>query len=191
MEREEIRKKINSLFDNNQLQDLHRFLNKRQNLNCCNVYMLYLFHFIQSVGILVTSYGTSVNDKAIIWSGVSLNVLASLIQIYEKINNSQLKKLLNDIKAIKDDKYLDESAMVDMSKDFDANMNRTQTMLGKDGNTPVPSPRPSSTSYPSTYVPKLNGNNSQTQNQTPLIQTNQTQQSNTNNATNYQTFNNV
>jgi hypothetical protein len=132
LEREEIRKKINSLFDNNQLDDLQRFFRKRQTLNGCNVYMLYLFHFIQSIGILVTSYGTSVNDSNIIWSGVSLNVLASLIQIYEKINNAQLKKLLNDIKAIKDDKYVDESAMVDPDKDLSASLNRSQTMTNKE-----------------------------------------------------------
>jgi len=186
MEREEIRKKINSLFDNNQLDDLQRFLRKRQNLNGCNVYMLYLFHFIQSIGILVTSYGTSVNDTNIIWSGVSLNVLASLIQIYEKINNSQLKKLMNDIKAIKEDKYVDESPMVDPEKDLESGMNRTHTMMGKEQTTSAPSPRPS---YISPTVSKSSSNSQMT---VPLLQTTSNPTTNLNpttNTNNYQSIN--
>jgi len=32
-------------------------------------------------------------------------MLASLIQVYEKINYFQLKKIMNDIKLIKEDNY--------------------------------------------------------------------------------------
>jgi hypothetical protein len=119
MNREERRKKIIDIFDKNQLDDLNRFMKKRQCLNGCNVHMLYLFHLIQSAGILTTSYGASVNDSNYIWTGIALNMVASLIQIYEKINYSQLKKILNDIQAIKDDKYTDESPLVDPDKDLE------------------------------------------------------------------------
>ena len=53
----DIRAEIQRLFDENQLDDLKRFMNKRQYLNRCNVYMLYIFHMIQSAGILTTSIG--------------------------------------------------------------------------------------------------------------------------------------
>jgi hypothetical protein len=164
MDRDEIRKKINSLFDNNQLDDLQRFLKKRRCLNGCNVYMIYLFHLIQSIGILITSYGTSINSTYMIWSGISLNMLASLIQIYEKINNSQLKKLMNDIKTIKDDQYIDESPMVDTDKDLETGGNRvsTTTEKEKDQATPIPFSKPSSSI-------KSNGNSQIT---TPLLQPN-------------------
>ena len=64
---------------------------------------------IQSSGLLVTSYAASINDHKLIWLGISLNGIASLFHIYEKLNSSILKKLLNDIILIKDGKYIDES----------------------------------------------------------------------------------
>lgn len=74
-----------------------------------NKWLLYSFHLIQSSGLLVTSYAASVNDHKLIWLGISLNGIASLFHIYEKLNSNILKKLLNDIILIKDGKYIDES----------------------------------------------------------------------------------
>ena len=54
------------------------------------------------------------DDKTLIWVGIGLNLLASLINVYEKINNTMLKKLMNDIKSIKDGKYLVESQLIDI-----------------------------------------------------------------------------
>ena len=116
----DIRAEIQRLFDANQLEDLKRFMNKRQCLNRCNLYMLYIFHVIQSAGILTTSIGASMNDQKLIWFGVGLNTVASVIQIYEKINDAQLKRILRDIQAIKDDTYVDESAIVDIEKDMNS-----------------------------------------------------------------------
>jgi hypothetical protein len=114
----DIRAEIQRLFDENQLDDLKRFMRKRQCLNRCNVYMLYIFHVIQSAGILTSSIGASMNDQKLIWFGVGLNMVASVIQIYEKINDAQLKRILRDIQAIKDDTYVDESPIVDIEKDM-------------------------------------------------------------------------
>lgn len=47
-------------------------------------------------------------------------MVASVIQIYEKINDAQLKRLLRDIRAIKEDNYVDESAIVDIEKDMNS-----------------------------------------------------------------------
>ena len=117
MNKDEIKEKITFIFDNNQLDDLETFIYKRQCLNTCNVYLLYLFHLIQTIGIITTSYGTSLNNTNIIWTGIILNSTASLIQVFEKLNYSQLKKLLNDIQNIKNDKYTDETPLVDPEKD--------------------------------------------------------------------------
>ena len=75
---------------------------------------MYLFHLIQSSGILTTTIGTGYNIKYLIWVGIGLNILASLINIYEKINNDMLKKLMIDIKKIRDGNYIDESPIIDI-----------------------------------------------------------------------------
>jgi hypothetical protein len=108
---------INDIFDKNTLCDLKRFMNRRQNLNTTNSYLIYLFHLVQSAGILVSSIAASSQNQTFIWIGISLNVAATLINVYEKINNSMLKKLLIDIKAIKNHTYIDEGQLVDIDDD--------------------------------------------------------------------------
>ena len=112
-------KEIKDIFDKNTLSDLKRFLEKRQCLNVANSYLIYLFHFIQSAGILTTSIAAASDDKKLIWIGVSLNILASLINVYEKTNASIIKKLMNDINDIKSGNYIDEGEMVDVDKPSD------------------------------------------------------------------------
>jgi hypothetical protein len=107
---------IKEIFDINTLNDLKKFLNKRECLNTTNTNLTYLFYFIQSAGILTTSIATGNNNYTFIWVGVGLNVLATLINTYEKINNSQLKKLLKDIENIKNGNYTDESEIIDIEE---------------------------------------------------------------------------
>ena len=104
---------IKTIFDNNTLNDLKKFLNKRECLNTTNTYLMYFFYLIQSAGILTTSIATGNNNYTFIWVGVGLNVFATLINTYEKINNSQLKKLLKDIENIKNGNYIDETEIID------------------------------------------------------------------------------
>jgi len=120
------------MFDNNTLEDLKRFLNKRRCLNATNSYLIYIFHLVQSGGILVTSIATSNHDTNLIWIGVALNMLASLINVYEKTNNSILKKIMNDIKLIKEGNYIDEGELVETDKkdtDPDKDNEQTKDML--------------------------------------------------------------
>ena len=93
---------IQTIFDNNKINDLNRFLSKRQCLNTTNTYFVYLFHLVQSAGILTTSIAAGTNNTELVWIGVGLNVFATLINIYEKTNNSILSKLFNNIKLIKE-----------------------------------------------------------------------------------------
>lgn len=123
---------IQKIFKDNKLNDLKRFLKKRECLNTCNIYMLYSFYIVQSVGILTSSIGASFSDQRLIWCGVSLNMIASIIQIYEKINDNQLKKLFNNIQNIKNDKYIDESAMIDIeSNNTPQNDNKSSLKMEK------------------------------------------------------------
>lgn len=116
-------KKINDIFNENKVEDLQKFLSKRNCLNKCNIFMIYLFYIIQSLGILVTSISATINDPRLLWTGVALNMLASIIQIYEKINNDQMKKILIDIHAIKNGTYIDESPYIDIESLSNNNIN--------------------------------------------------------------------
>ena len=113
----DISMEIKKLLDDNKIDDLKRFLNKRKCLNTCNMCLLYLFHTVQSAGILTTTIAAGYNIKELVWIGVGLNILASLINIFEHNNNSMSKRLLKDIEAIRDDKYVDEGALVEPDKD--------------------------------------------------------------------------
>jgi hypothetical protein len=104
---------IQTIFDNNKINDLNRFLDKRQCLNTTNTYLVYLFHLVQASGILTTSIAAGTNNTELVWVGVGLNIFATLINVYEKTNNSISAKLLSDIKLIKDNHYVDEGVLVD------------------------------------------------------------------------------
>jgi hypothetical protein len=107
---------IQNIFDTNKLEDLKEFINRRKCLNNWNIALVYLFHFIQSAGILTTTIAAGYDIKAIVWVGVGLNILASMINIFEKTNNGISKKLMKDIQAIKDGTYVDESVSVDIGE---------------------------------------------------------------------------
>ena len=104
---------VNEILEKNKFDDLKNFLSRRHALNRCNSCMIYLFHIIQTVGILVSSISASTNDTRLLWLGIGLNMTASVIQIYEKINNDQMKRILLDIQSIKNGTYIDENAYID------------------------------------------------------------------------------
>ena len=111
--KQEIALEISNIFDANQLADLKRFLAKRQCLNISNTILIYIFHVVQTSGILITTIAAGYNLKALVWVGAGINALASLIKIFETTNNSLLKKLMVDIKKIRDGTYVDEGVMVE------------------------------------------------------------------------------
>lgn len=125
----EVSLEIKKILDNNTQDDLTRFLNKRKCLNTTNYYLIYLFHLIQSSGIFVTSFAASNNNQYLIWVGIALNFIASIINVYEKTNNNILKKLMNDIKAIKEGSYIDEGEMIETpdKKDSTTDSERNNT----------------------------------------------------------------
>lgn len=102
---------IKDIMEENTVNDLKRLLVRRQYLNRCNICLIYLFHLIQSAGILTTTIATGYNYTYLIWVGVGLNVLASLLNIYEKTNANLLKTYLKDIDEIKHGRFTDEGAV--------------------------------------------------------------------------------
>ena len=104
---------IQQIFDSNRLGDLNRFLSKRQCLNFSNMIFEYIFHVVQTSGILITTIAAGYNMKSLVWVGAGVSAMASLIKIFESTNNAMLKKLLSDITAIKNGTYVDEGALVD------------------------------------------------------------------------------
>jgi len=110
---------IQSILEKNKLEDLKEFIGKRKCLNGCNLALIYLFHIVQSAGILTTTVAAGYNFKELIWVGVGLNIVATIINAFEKTNSSVSKGLLKDINAIRDGTYVDESAveMPEMKKD--------------------------------------------------------------------------
>jgi len=77
---------------------------------------IYFFHIVQSAGILTTTIAAGYDMKEIIWLGVGLNILASLINVFEKTNNGISKKLMKDIQAIKEGTFVDESEAVEVEE---------------------------------------------------------------------------
>jgi hypothetical protein len=114
-----ISQEIQSILDKDKLEDLKQFISRRKCLNRWNIGLVYLFHFIQSVGILTTTIATGYDMKEIIWVGVGLNILASFINVIEKTNNGISKHLLKDITAIKDGTYVDESEVAEIPEKKD------------------------------------------------------------------------
>ena len=102
---------IRTLLESNKVSDLKQFLGRRQCLNTTNIGLMYLFHIVQTAGILTTTLAAGYDMKNIIWVGAALNAAAALIHVFEKINDSLIKQYGKDIHAIQEGTYVDESAV--------------------------------------------------------------------------------
>ena len=114
-----VNEEIRIIFEENKMADLKRFMSKRQSLNAANSWLIYAFHVFQSAGILTTTIATGYNIRELIWVGVGLNVISTLMNVFEKINTSISTKLMKDITSIREDKYIDEGTVVNDLKDKD------------------------------------------------------------------------
>ena len=104
---------IQAIFEKNKLSDLKDFVRKRKCLNEFNTVLMYLFHVVQSAGILTTTIAAGYDMKELIWIGVGINIVASLINIFEKTNLSISKHLMKDIEAIRNGTFVDESDVIE------------------------------------------------------------------------------
>jgi len=103
----------------NKMSDLKRFLKNRQCLNTSNVYFTYLFYVVQMVGLMTTSVAQSYNLTTIVWVGIGLNSLATLIHTFEQTNNKLSTNMLENITSIKNGTYIDEGILIDLDDKSD------------------------------------------------------------------------
>jgi len=119
-----ISKKIQKIFDDNKINDLQRFIEKRQQINNCNIKLRYIYYLCHYSSILITTIAISYKNNNIdnenikdiiklIWIGISLNVLSTLINAVENMNKTMSKKMMSDIAKIKSGSYIDEAEMLD------------------------------------------------------------------------------
>jgi len=106
-------KTIDETFYYNSYTELRKFIQKRENLIGYNKVMVYLFHLCQSLGVIINALSASSNNQNYIWLGIMLNALATLISLWEKTNTLIIKKLMDDIKLIRDGDYVDEGSLVE------------------------------------------------------------------------------
>ena len=100
--------KINNIINKNKVDDLLRFINKRQNINCGNQWFGYLFYLIQTVSIFLTSLGQAYTNPLLSWTGIGLTSIGTLIHAIINSNNKINNSLMTNIKAIKSGNYIDE-----------------------------------------------------------------------------------
>ncbi len=100
--------KINNIINKNKVEDLLRFINKRQNINCSNQWLGYLFYLIQTISVFSTSLGQAYFNPYLTWTGIGLTSIGTLIHAIINSNNKINSSLMNNIKAIKSGNYIDE-----------------------------------------------------------------------------------
>ena len=106
--------KIIQILQKNKHADLQRFLSNRKCLNTTNICFTYLFYLIQMVGLLTTSIAQSYNMTNVVWVGIGLNSLATLIHTFQQTNNKISKHMLDNIISIKNGSYIDEGILIDI-----------------------------------------------------------------------------
>ena len=130
---------IDKILNKNKINDLTRFISKRETLNKYNTYIRYSFIFSHYSSILITTvavgYNSSIYEsrdeniismKNLIWLGIGLNIIASILTAVEHMNRNMSKKLLSNIKHIQSGDYVDESNLLDSyhSKSADSDKNK-------------------------------------------------------------------
>jgi hypothetical protein len=101
--------KIAKLFEENTVNDLSYFLNKRHRLNITNQWLNYSFNFLQGFSILMVSIGQAYQYSSIVWAGAGMNTMSTIFHVWENSNKKIQKSLYNNIKQIKNGNYIDES----------------------------------------------------------------------------------
>ena len=101
--------KINNMINKNKVEDLRRFINKRQNLNISNQWFGYLFYLLQTASVFSTSLGQSYTNPYLIWTGIGLTSFGTLIHAIINSNTKINNNLMKNIKEIKGGTYVDES----------------------------------------------------------------------------------
>ena len=111
---------IKDIFEKNKVDDLNRFIAKRASLNKFTAFLMYGSYIFQSTGIFVTTVATGYKFPELTWVGIGLNMMSTLMIVFEKINVSISTRILKDIQNIKDGTYVDEGVAMDDTKKDDS-----------------------------------------------------------------------
>ena len=116
---------INNMINKNKIDDLKRFINKRQNINVSNQWFGYLFYLLQTASVFSTSLGQSYTNPYLIWTGIGLTSFGTLIHAIINSNTKINNNLMKNIKDIKGGSYIDESNIdgLDEKKSIHSNSN--------------------------------------------------------------------
>ena len=117
---------IIKILDNNKIEHLSKFIKKRSCLKQCNICLIYMFHITQSFGILITTVGAGDSNKLIIWSGIGLNVLASLLHVIINTNNAISENLYQNIVNIQSGTFIDETPFIEPSGNHSTEYHTTE-----------------------------------------------------------------
>jgi hypothetical protein len=119
--------KIAEIFETNKINDLKRFIEKREQFNQYNIYIRYFYYVIHYSSILSTTFavgyvgGINCDDPAIqvvkelIWGGICLNMVSTVLTSFEQMNKNISKKMMRDILNIKNGNYVDEGDLGELS----------------------------------------------------------------------------
>lgn len=119
--------KIDEILETNKINDLKRFIEKREKLNQYNIYIRYSYYVIHYSSILATTFavgyigGINCEDPAVflvkelIWAGICLNMISTVLSSFEQMNKTISKKMLRDIMNIKNGNYIDEGDLGELS----------------------------------------------------------------------------
>ena len=131
--------KIKKIFDDNKINDLTRFIEKRQAINYCNIRLRYVYYTFHYSSILVTTIAVGFHDNHfqkndmvnMVWLGIGLNILSTLIHAFEKMNRNVSKKILANINKIKSGEYVDETELLDSINEssIKSNQNNNRTVI--------------------------------------------------------------
>lgn len=124
---------VNEIFNKNKVDDLNNFVKKRSCLNTSNEILSILFYIFQSANVFITSIGNAYKNPYLIWSGVGMGTMASITYLLMNNNSKINKRLMNNIKAIKENKYTDEITDIFDSKSLKEN-NNTNTNNNNNNN---------------------------------------------------------
>lgn len=110
---EERTKEITNMLNANKVEDLVQFLKRRTCLNKANMLLIYVFHALQSAGIVFTSVSANVDrPQQFILIGLLCQIAASMLSTYQQVNASLSETTLRDIVAIKENTYVDQSVLI-------------------------------------------------------------------------------
>ena len=95
-------------------EDFQNFRAKRRMLNILNFFCIHFFYLVQAASLFTGSIALAYGNQTLHFAALGLQLVATLIIVFEKIYNNVLNQLLAQMQAIRNGTYLDESILVEV-----------------------------------------------------------------------------